>query len=337
MKRKERELSDLSENLLSYLAVSEYIEPKWVTETMDKKYSFENRVSLTDLDSALVLGASSVDTEPVLNPIQFDSTSVLARAVPDLDFCYLNTLNKNNPTPEFSKAPMVFAIERFRQLQRGEARNLGLQVKSSWCYAFTSATIYADGHYTSFRETHELRGDRVYCIGAPSALYSAGVGQSTKLHEEPVDDQSKLGWILSLGLTQQYNWHVDVSVNPLLPSISFSTTPVGTKELFQSRDSVRMSGRRDALMHWVKTHYRKSSAPSSSDEELIKIMGYLRGATTFKWAGYDCKIRVSDHDLRRLELLDYERETLRALRKAKRKKRDKVQTLRRRFSKRKRR
>ncbi len=77
----------------------------------------------------------------------------------------------------------------------------------------------------------------------------------------------------------------DAVIGFRLPLTSLSEA----KEIFKMREVEPGKKRRAALRHFVAEHYRKLP---SDPNEMVKIARYLRGASCFKWNGFECTFNI---------------------------------------------
>lgn len=91
-------------------------------------------------------------------------------------------------------------------------------------------------------------------------------------------------------------WRVVVQPDGRAP-ISFCTDPVGVSESFKIREAPSPTKRRTALLHWVAEHWRKKRDEPSA---VVAVREHLRGATSFVWNDWTCKIRPSRVDIAKL-------------------------------------
>jgi hypothetical protein len=100
-----------------------------------------------------------------------------------------------------------------------------------------------------------------------------------------------MGVCPSVGLRWLYNWRVELGLQGVESTIALQTDAIGAREAFRLRDVPKGSGRRAALRHWVREHWRQRR---ESDPSLVR--SHLRGAERFTWAGLDCRIVPSSVD-----------------------------------------
>jgi hypothetical protein len=93
-------------------------------------------------------------------------------------------------------------------------------------------------------------------------------------------------------------WKVEIRLAPNLPSVSFFTDPTGIKETFKFRDVPEGKARRDALLHWVSEHWRRTR---DDPEVEAYVREHLRGQDYFTWHDMEVKIRLPEQDIARHE------------------------------------
>jgi hypothetical protein len=150
-----------------------------------------------------------------------------------------------------------------------------------------------------------VHNDGWYGFGGEDVL-SYRAGRWVSCNDTPAYDPkgfATLCMIASLGLAVQLSrvsvWRAVVSFDGN-PSVSFSTDPIGVREIFRLRDVPAGRSRRAALRHWVSEHWRRTRE-ASDGAEATKVREHLRGATDFTWNGMRCQIVPSAVDLERVE------------------------------------
>ena len=106
-----------------------------------------------------------------------------------------------------------------------------------------------------------------------------------------------LAFHFSLALSERYQWQAALGFDKVGPRILLPTSPQGCLSLFRDRNKRDGRSRRDALRHWVATHYR-----DDDDLGLVYVRDHLRGATEFRWRDLECELLVSEFDLEKNEL-----------------------------------
>lgn len=334
---REKKLADQVENTLTYLALAENWQPEWLARDWPKAIAEANRVPLSEFDGAWWISAEQDVGEDVLavgdgsaGDTRIDPLELIETLGMTADIAWLNSNPMAAKSSEqyvaYSKSPARYVLRRVRRMAVREARPLGIPLKTGVLFEYTEAVVFTDGRYDSTREVKEIRGRDVYSVGIPYGLNAFDLSDGWK---PPItrsyDPLGELFLPLSLAITGQYDWKVEIRAHPRTPSVSVTTSPDSIKSLYRSRENMSGPGRREALKHWVRTHKRRGK---TSDDELIDILAYMRGASRFMWNGYECAVHVSEHDLKRAERLNYERQELQNLRDIKRAKRSGLPSLR---------
>lgn len=115
--------------------------------------------------------------------------------------------------------------------------------------------------------------------------------------------------LLGLAFTRDVVWRV-VFKGPFGISVSISTDTAGAMAAFRNRQPNETTGRRDALRHWVRQHYRQKPVDEGDEPQHVIVRQHLRGRTPFRWFGLDCELVVSPFDMRRNERFRIEREQM---------------------------
>lgn len=114
------------------------------------------------------------------------------------------------------------------------------------------------------------------------------------------------------GLSQSIGnyWRVETKFEEVCPSLTMLTDPTGVKEFWRLRDVPEGRKRRDALLHWVESHWRKTR--NDPDVEAY-VRKHLRGQQDLTQGKFQAKIHPSERDNIHVETLKDERETMRKL------------------------
>lgn len=94
---------------------------------------------------------------------------------------------------------------------------------------------------------------------------------------------------LLMALEERYDWHVDLRWGDSA-YVRMPTDADGARELFADRDKATGAGRRSALRHWVRRHWRQRRSGAS------EVVEHLRGGQQFSWHGYECILWPSQYD-----------------------------------------
>ncbi len=119
----------------------------------------------------------------------------------------------------------------------------------------------------------------------------------------PRDEQerctSMIDGAYALSLRRRYDWEVEFAMSKDRSGLVVTTDAEGVREMLASRAKAPL-GRRAALVHWVREHWRKGSRQAS--ESLVGptlIKKHLRGKIVCEYGGLECRIYPSRYDLDR--------------------------------------
>lgn len=103
----------------------------------------------------------------------------------------------------------------------------------------------------------------------------------------------------ALSLRRRYDWEVEFALTKERTGLVITTDAEGVREMLASRAKAPR-GRRAALVHWVREHWRKShrTAPSSDTGETL-VRSHMRGRVECEYGGMYCRIYPSQYDLDR--------------------------------------
>lgn len=104
---------------------------------------------------------------------------------------------------------------------------------------------------------------------------------------------------MSIAFCRDLHWYVQVKGIDNKFSFQIPTDPHGALAAFKDRDK-STSGRRDALLHWVKEHHRRKRVDGELTDDMIAVCQYLRGRVPFRWRGLDCELIAAPFDVRRV-------------------------------------
>lgn len=170
----------------------------------------------------------------------------------------------------------------------------------------------------SMASKEDLRGRRVRWSGGPvirfqvmSVEYSGRGASAVRLIDwrslrwddgSAVDDEfySVAKMAMSVQFTREHEWRVNLGVNGGA-SLALQTDPEGVLAAFRMRDVPDGKKRREALIHWVREHWRQRRRGGES-----KVREHLRGQTRFSWFGLDCRVVPPAVDAKRLGRRDLE-------------------------------
>ena len=113
---------------------------------------------------------------------------------------------------------------------------------------------------------------------------------------KPIDTylRSELGMAFAGAFRRRYEWNVEFSLSPGRHGICLPTDVVGADSLLRLRD-VAESGRRKALVHWVRSHLRRRRREDGTS----LVREHLRGALTARVGHLHARIWPSTFDLER--------------------------------------
>ena len=195
--------------------------------------------------------------------------------------------------PARQEATGLYDITRVRKVKMPElrgivrARSTGDFVECAW------AAIYNDGKYHTRRTLFErISKSKWIAVFQGEALKSLCETDSIE------EGSLTINCHKTIALTRYYDWRVEIGFETpgrtTLPTIAIPTDPEGAKLAYRFRDVAPGKSRRDALRHWVRTHYRRTS-----EYDETTIWAHLRGVEEFTHNGMRCRIVPSDYDLKK--------------------------------------
>ena len=119
-----------------------------------------------------------------------------------------------------------------------------------------------------------------------------GDGSVDRHWVKELDTLRSIRMALRIGFSRRYHWRVVLGYEGR-PGLSFVTDPTGVLETFQNREIPGGRSRRQALLHWVEQHWRRSRV---DPDALHRVRAHLRGARTFKWNDLLCTVHESEFD-----------------------------------------
>lgn len=138
---------------------------------------------------------------------------------------------------------------------------------------------------------------------APSGECYGSVGATTICHHDPEGDAFAYLAGMGIAFARDLCWRVIIT-SPCGQSISLPTSYAGAMAAFRNREPEETTGRRKALRHWVRQHYRRKAKQEEVEaDEYVAVRRHLRGRTPFRWMGLDCQIVVPPIDERLNERL----------------------------------
>lgn len=133
-----------------------------------------------------------------------------------------------------------------------------------------------------------------------------GVTYHDWINDDPASLTETCQVLLGVQFTRDLLWRV-VFKSPCGFSLSLSTDVAGAMAAFRNREPNIVTGRREALRHWVRQHHRIIRSHADDEAQSVIVREHLRGRTPFRWMGMDCELVVSPFDVRRNERLREER------------------------------
>jgi hypothetical protein len=227
--------------------------------------------------------------------------------VPGFDVSSALTTQDDNGKPQ---------IELYRIRQESVRKARGHRIFSPHVASLYSCWIDVEsGKYTSKRILVNKAGSDWVAIGSDTQYRHFARSKSCdgNIVTFGVDDNEGISstcrLLLSLAFTRDVVWRV-VFKSPAGISISISTDTAGAMAAFKNRQPNEITGRRDALRHWVRQHYRSKPTDEGDEPGRVIVRQHLRGRTPFRWFGIDCELVVSPFDLRRNERFRIDREQM---------------------------
>lgn len=97
--------------------------------------------------------------------------------------------------------------------------------------------------------------------------------------------------VIGAALRHRYEWAAVFSF-PTGIKLRFGCSAAGALDLFRDRDSPE-EGRRAALLHWVRKHWRRTSDAA----EARSVRQHLRGVTEINWRGQAVSILPAEYEI----------------------------------------
>lgn len=303
-KRRSSTLEHAIDDLFVFCGLSEEdhrSSPAWITKDKVRPSDFSEAEAFLDADDgdlvAIAKDENCVRYFPDVKPSDvpgFDVSSVLTTVGDD--------------------GERQIELYRIRQEPLRKAR--GHRIYSPHVASLYSCWVNVDdGTYTSRRILVNKAGKEWIAVGAQSEYHHFAksktcdgdvVTYGVTSNEEIT---STCDMLVSMAFTRDIVWRV-VFNGPNGISVSLSTDTAGAMAAFRNRQPNESTGRRDALKHWVRQHYRSRPAEEGDEPQQVIVRQHLRGRTPFRWFGLDCELVVSPFDMRRNERLRIEREQM---------------------------
>lgn len=210
-------------------------------------------------------------------------------------------------------------IELYRLRQEPLRKARGQKIYSPHVASMYSCWVdVATGTHTSNRMLVNLAGKEWVPVGGKNEYFHFAQSKTCdgNIVNFGITDgegiTSTCNMLLGLAFTRDLVWRV-VFKGPSGISVSLSTDTAGAMAAFRNRQPNEITGRRDALRHWVRQHYRAKHVDEGDEPEKVIVRQHLRGRTPFRWCGIDCELVVSPFDMRRNERLRNERQQMAAV------------------------
>lgn len=234
---------------------------------------------------------------PLITSIVGDDWFVFGDASPTdidwpIDICYL--------APQPSDNWCKWQIQRFQATYPDEVRG---KVKRVCKYMMRRSVWFAPRDASDHPAATETV--LVYLMGR---WVEAGTGQNWSITGErgSIDgyspaaetqtEENALGGSAACGLAfnRRYEWGVEISIAENAPSIFLPSDPTGLRAMFAHRSRNPLTNRRDALLHWVREHFRRKR---HDQQDAAWVRRYLRGKWAFDWYGMRAVIHPSQFDI----------------------------------------
>lgn len=232
------------------------------------------------------------ETDPLAGPEQGIPASISDPTISDETASYeLGEMFRRYPTSgtDFTWISMIhgssakwkWAIQRIRSVSPKQARG---------CRIVAPQMLR--------RQIAMVRTDATYQEEAQHLAYLGGAwrwaGERSRVEKVKREAERDAGLGIWLAERTKPSWQVLLGYTDS-PRLRFETDPSGVLSCFRLRDIPNGKSRRSALVHWVSSHWRKSS----SREGLAEVRAHLRGARRFLWNGLDCEIlpKEDPHDI----------------------------------------
>jgi hypothetical protein len=306
-KRRSSTLENALDDIFVFCGLSEHDErksPAWITKDKVKPNDFLEPEAFLDASDGPLVGiskhADSVLYFPDVRPVDvpgFDVSSVLT------------TVGDNGNRH----------IELYRLRHEPLRKARGQKIYSPHIASLYSCWVDVEtGTFTSNKMLVNSAGQEWVPVGAKGNYFHFAQSKTCdgNIVNFGVTDgegiSSTCNMLLGLAFTRDLVWRV-VFKGPSGISVSMSTDTAGAMAAFRNRQPNELTGRRDAMRHWVRQHYRDKHVDEGDEPEKVIVRQHLRGRTPFRWCGIDCELVVSPFDMRRNERLRIEREQMTAV------------------------
>jgi hypothetical protein len=207
--------------------------------------------------------------------------------------------------------------------QFGHHTNQSTTAHVSAYVAMFYSEISSDGRFRKFKVAKRKHGAvSVTGVFNPSWLL-AFEGERMRCMESQNDflyKEKRIGFLspFMCGLAQSVRsyWQVKTRFDEVCPSLTLLTDPTGVKEFWKLRDIPEGKKRRDALLHWVESHWRQTR--SDPDVEAY-VRKHLRGSEDITQGNFKATVVASETDKLDIEVAIKDREAMRVLKTDRRK------------------
>lgn len=179
-----------------------------------------------------------------------------------------------------------FAVERVRVVPPTALRG---KVKGSAAInvEHTSAFIYKDLTYEATRSYLGKAGNGFRHFEYNDARIERLSNEANR------QEETACRMAVSVALARRFMWHVQLGYIGV-PSINLMTDSTGVGEILKARDVSVRKGKREAILHWVASHWRRYRR---DPDRLTRVKDHLRGKTSFEWDGLHCTVIPSIEDV----------------------------------------
>lgn len=278
--------------------------PAWITKEKVRPTDFCEAEAFLDANDGEMIGISKNDDSVLYFP------DVRPTDVPGYDISAVMTTVGDNGNRQ---------IELYRLRQEPIKKARGQKVYSPHVASMYSCWIDAEtGTYTSNKMLVNSAGREWVPLGAKGEYFHFAQSKTCdgNVVNFGITDGEGItntcNMLLGLSFTRDVVWRV-VFKGPSGISISLSTDTAGAMAAFRNRQPNEATGRRDALRHWVRQHYRVRPVDEGDEPQKVIVRQHLRGRTPFRWFGIDCELVVSPFDMRRNDRFRAEREQMAAV------------------------
>lgn len=306
-KRRSSSLENAIEDIFVFCGLSEEDarkSPAWITKEKARPADFPEAEAFLDANDGELIGISKQEDSVLYFP------DVKPSDVPGYDVSTVLTTVGDNGNRQ---------IELYRLRQEPLRKARGQKVYSPHVASMYSCWVDVDtGTYTSNKMLVNCAGKEWVVVGAKGQYFHFAQSKTCdgNIVNFGVTDgegiTSTCNMLLGLSFTRDLVWRVVFKGHSGI-SVSLSTDTAGAMAAFRNRQQNEVTGRRDALRHWVRQHYRSRHVDEGDEPEQVIVRQHLRGRTPFRWCGIDCELVVSPFDMRRNERLRIEREQMAAV------------------------